>query len=297
MIQIINFDGWVDNQYKHNETLLSGKSRKEYLKDSISGKSGIFKYPKTLKTTEHVSERLAYDIARIIGVRCAITDIGTFREEMGSLSYLIAEHLENGTSSITKKYSSYDKEKHFDSNTKEYYSIHMIENSLNEFDNCVELLDSFYKMLLFDFLIGNSDRHSDNWGLVSNGSNFTFSPLFDNGSALCSYVKNADIESYFKDSQRYKSLVDTKSISKIRIDRFDKKRPKHSEVINHLKCINLLPLVTIEKINDTLNENQIEYILNEYPSFIIMDEKKELIKKYLLSKIDILNSILKGGWV
>ena len=40
--------------------------------------------------------------------------------------------------------------------------------------------------LLFDALIGNTDRHQDNWGFViqTNGLSLRLSPLFDNGTSL-----------------------------------------------------------------------------------------------------------------
>ncbi|MDE3037569.1 MAG: HipA domain-containing protein [Pseudomonadota bacterium] len=44
------------------------------------------------------------------------------------------------------------------------------------------------KVLLFDVLIGNTDRHQDNWGIVKTGDNdspqYHFCPVFDNGTAL-----------------------------------------------------------------------------------------------------------------
>ena len=38
--------------------------------------------------------------------------------------------------------------------------------------------------LLFDALIGNTDRHQDNWGFVFRPDCFRLSPLFDNGTSL-----------------------------------------------------------------------------------------------------------------
>ncbi len=38
--------------------------------------------------------------------------------------------------------------------------------------------------LLFDALIGNWDRHQDNWGLIFGPTGIRLSPLFDNGTAL-----------------------------------------------------------------------------------------------------------------
>lgn len=43
------------------------------------------------------------------------------------------------------------------------------------------------KLLLFDALIGNTDRHQENWGIIFNpgfGSKVSLSPLFDNGTSL-----------------------------------------------------------------------------------------------------------------
>ncbi len=38
--------------------------------------------------------------------------------------------------------------------------------------------------LLFDALIGNTDRHQDNWGLIFNATNIRLAPAFDNGTSL-----------------------------------------------------------------------------------------------------------------
>lgn len=38
--------------------------------------------------------------------------------------------------------------------------------------------------LLFDALIGNTDRHQDNWGIVFSSDGFRLCPLFDNGTSL-----------------------------------------------------------------------------------------------------------------
>lgn len=43
------------------------------------------------------------------------------------------------------------------------------------------------QLLLFDTLIGNTDRHQENWGLIFNpgfGRKVSLSPLFDNGTSL-----------------------------------------------------------------------------------------------------------------
>lgn len=40
------------------------------------------------------------------------------------------------------------------------------------------------EIFLFDTLIGNTDRHQDNWGFLFGASNIKLAPLFDNGTSL-----------------------------------------------------------------------------------------------------------------
>ena len=82
------------------------------------------------------------------------------------------------------------------------------------------------EMMLFDYLIGNADRHQSNWALLLKLSvqkkitiQLSQCPLYDNGSSLCCYVTDPQISKYeAKDGRAFESLVDTKSKSLIRID-------------------------------------------------------------------------------
>jgi len=74
------------------------------------------------------------------------------------------------------------------------------------------------KVFIFDALIGNTDRHQDNWGLIfyySKGrgagrfieeSNAKFSPAFDNGTAMGHEILEKNF-SRFKDSNYIKRYV------------------------------------------------------------------------------------------
>jgi len=90
----------------------------------------------------------------------------------------------------------------------------MIKNVLEP----LSLFESFLPVLIFDFLIGNTDRHQSNWALILENGKLRLSPLYDNSSSLCAYVKEERIKQYLgKDMLLWKSLVDTKSRSIIRI--------------------------------------------------------------------------------
>lgn len=68
--------------------------------------------------------------------------------------------------------------------------------------------DEIIQVLLFDSLIGNSDRHPGNFLY---NEDLGFYPLFDNGSSLCCYVEEDKVIAFLKDLNRFRALCETKS--------------------------------------------------------------------------------------
>lgn len=58
-------------------------------------------------------------------------------------------------------------------------------------------------------------------------------PLYDNGSSLCAYEDNNNIEVFFKDRMKFEALVNTKSKSAIG---WENERPiRHFDLLKKLK--------------------------------------------------------------
>lgn len=158
-------------------------------------------------------------------------------------------------------------------------------------------------ILVFDFLIGNTDRHQSNWALITEGEKLRLSPLYDNSSSLCAYVDETKIESYLgNDKLLWKSLIDSKSRSLIRLNSSDKKLPTHAEVLKFLRRNYYNHTVNIVKnIRIFVTSDKICDILDKYDE-VLFEKRKLLIKKYLLSKIEIMQEIYWGvndvtkGW-
>ncbi|MBO5003947.1 MAG: HipA domain-containing protein [Clostridia bacterium] len=212
------------------------------------------------------------------------------------MSYNILEDSESnlleGLAFIQTHYPYYIKDKLEDPYSNIKYSIQMIQKSLNGIINIEEI----YKMIIFDILIGNSDRHHSNFAIISKGTvyrtpenmldiyfDYKMSPLYDNGSSLCAYEDNNNIEIFFKDKMKFEALVNTKSKSAIG---WENERPiRHFELLKKLKENAYdLTISYIAKIKENINEQSINTILNEFDIDIINEDMKRLLKMYILER-------------
>lgn len=199
----------------------------------------------------------------------------------------ISALLTEGVELIQAKYLYYNKDKLIDENSNKKYSVQMIEDSLNIKGEMNEIL----KMIIFDCLIGNSDRHHSNWAEINTVEQkdkyficqWFISPLYDNGSSLCSYVNEEDIDLILKDNMRFEALINTKSKSTIGWN--DERPIKHFDLLVKIKenyfddtkeCIRI--------IKENINENNIEKLLNEFSDNIISVSMKKLLKKFIIER-------------
>jgi len=227
-----DFSDWVIYDGAHEG---SGRSEKIWLEQPTDHQIGLFKFKKDMGTKDHVSEKIASDLGTLLELPCAQVEIGIYENREGSMSYLINkdnEELVEGISLINQYYPDYSAEEMYDASFDEYYSIPMLVKSIEKYG----LLKDLLKMLVFDFLIGNSDRHQNNWAVINEGNGvYKFSPLYDNSSSLCCYILDIYLESYLgADLRKLDSVVRTKSRSIVRIEKKIKKRPTHEAVLEYI---------------------------------------------------------------
>ena len=302
MFEVLNFDLW---QVYDGASEGSGRSEKVWLV-SDTGDIGLFKFPKIdpadqRETTEHISEHLAYRLGLILKVATAKVDIGIREGRIGSMSYLVSETNEaliEGIDFISRVYPHYNADTMQDEESGTYYCIDHIFNSVPS----VVPNRIWIEMMLFDYLIGNADRHQSNWALlmrISSKDPITVQirqcPLYDNGSSLCCYVNESQVETYSdKDTRRFEALVDSKSKSMIRIEGSKKSRPRHREVIQYLIKKYPIARTIARRFLTLLNKEVIDELMDQYPAEILDTKKNILIRRYLLKKLEILDALLNS---
>lgn len=89
----------------------------------------------------------------------------------------------------------------------------------------------------------------------------------------------------------WKSLIDTKSKSIIRIYCQDIKQPTHLEVMKYI-CHNYLEQTVdiVKKMEKVLTEDSVHMIIGKYKEMLSVN-KTSLIEKYLFSKVQLLKEV------
>ena len=213
-------------------------------------------YKKRFSNIEPVVEVICYNIAKYLGLNCA--EYKLLSMSFDSNTYWVKQDALICRS--TWFLGSYDTMISFKdllntscANTRLYYMF------ISKFDKFRKDIDN---LILFDYLINNTDRHHRNLGIIKNEctGNIRFAPLFDHGSSL-----GADIDDDFLECVMDESCID--------ID-YDLEDNLYNVDISKLFChSNKLQLDLIE-YTGLLKDKRLKDILN------ILDEYKCYFSDY-----------------
>jgi hypothetical protein len=157
-----------------------GQRPKEWLIDPKTREYALLKLPR-YHSWELAAEKASAEIARILNISAARTELATRDGEMGIISYKflsVEENLVHGGDLLVGIRPG-------------YYRARPREQTFQLIRRVMppHLLGSMIEMIVLDAVIGNTDRHHDNWALIRLSTEpDRLAPAYDHGSCLGSHV-------------------------------------------------------------------------------------------------------------
>ena len=273
----------IDFRFLDNNPNAKGSRVKKIVIDK-DGKKAFFKYQgKDYIVSEACSEKMSYEIAKTLRYDCARIELA--KDEEGTIGVLNYLFVDIGT---TEHIDAVSYLNIHDDERPKYYTISNIKKVLDELDET--LFNDFIKIMIFDALVGEQDRHEENWGIERIGEKNKISPLYDNGcNLLRNFRDETYAEKYYSGIKNFDAYINKSETIIYKED--NKKKYKHFELIRFLNDeyheivqneIKKLEVLTDEIIND---------IVNKIPDELLTKKHKEYIIYYLKKRRDIILEI------
>ena len=170
---------------------MGSKDKFWYLQATDEQGHWLFKYPRT-GTGEHWAEKIAAEVAGLLGTSHARVELAIFGEDRGSVTESFAREgyeLIHGNQMLARVVQGYDLRRTF------HQSSHTLANIWRVMDRVfIEAQGAERAKLrlagyfVLDALIGNTDRHHENWGALRRRKDDHWegfvAPSFDHASSL-----------------------------------------------------------------------------------------------------------------
>ncbi|MDD5392639.1 MAG: HipA domain-containing protein [Thiothrix sp.] len=181
-----------------------GSKPKFWFYDEAAGVQQLCKVGRA-GTGENWAEKVAYELARLIGLPSAGYDLATWQKQQAVVSpSFVPENwlLAHGNEILTKFVESYDEKQAFQ---LRQYRLNTVMALLYQWqqkevvqlplgykptsdEGVYDVAGMFVAYLMFDCLIGNQDRHDQNWGIILDytepSGGIFLAPSFDHASSL-----------------------------------------------------------------------------------------------------------------
>jgi hypothetical protein len=180
-----------------------GTKSKFWYTDSNTNEEFLFKSIRTEdkngkkieRKGEDWAEKVACELAELLGVPHAIYDLATYNGERGIRSKKFTKQGENmffGNQLIEHVVNTLNSTLEQGQRSQTVPRVGLVLEKIiknpplgwDETENIKTALDVFIGYLLLDTLISNQDRHNENWGMISLGTQFSLAPSFDHAASL-----------------------------------------------------------------------------------------------------------------
>ncbi len=169
-----------------------GTKKKFWFRDpTAGGREWLFKYPQS-STGQHWAEKIATEVARVMRVPHATVELAEFRRTPGSASESFAvdgQELVHGNQILERIVTGYDPTVRFGQSHHSFKNIwECLGRVFQEREAAETTKQQFAAYLVLDAVIGNTDRHHENWGFLRRRDEGRWkgflAPSFDHASSL-----------------------------------------------------------------------------------------------------------------
>lgn len=184
---------------------------------------------------------------------------------------------------------------------RELLTFDVIENALNHVHpiQCQELITELVKLITFDAIVGNNDRHFYNWGIIGDikieyNKTVEFAPIYDTARGLLWNKVEPQIKQMYK---QYKNgsidqIMAFLTKSKPRFSFAENAKSNHFDLIEYLSQRNDTYKETIAKLVTIDIENRVILKLNESISRYLSTERMYLMTEILKLRFQKLRKIV-----
>jgi hypothetical protein len=270
MAKFYDISNWQEKPHfqtggtRNKQIIESPQGKLYYFKTSLKKEIIDYKY-------EFWSEIIASEIGKELGFNTLKYDIAYNKGEIGCLSKSMVDTNQNKLSEGIKYLRGYDPNYiPDDKNSYSKYTFHFIEKALTAY-RLKDKMQHIVTTIIFDSLIGNGDRHQENWGFI-----------IPNMQGTDEKIKNKLVDSKLI---RFivRQLIGKKSLAKKEIDMaMDFMKGVFSPIYDSGSCLGRE--LTDERVDKMLHDNQmLEAYINRDKCEIRWEDEKishfEIIKE------------------
>ncbi|MFC5471940.1 phosphatidylinositol kinase [Cohnella suwonensis] len=309
MFPVIDISKWF-----YEDIFVSGSKEKRWYRTPEENQLRLFKLPVSLtsgtnpegeSTGEMWAEKIASEVGNTVGLETHQVDIGYLHVDPLVLEHYGLSHeflgtgiygalcksflnegeevLIEGADMIMDFDVTYDRKK-LRGNTEIYrYDL------LNRLFNKHGFESKLHEMILLDAILGNTDRHQDNFGIIRNERNkeIRMAPIYDNSSSLGRELPVERIKQLLSSQEMFDSYI-RRSKTLIKIGSIDN--------IKKVSCIDLLghaleqkPQIKnlIQKL-EQLTDEDTNNIVQNVPDEVMSEVQKEFVSRILRTRRDII---------
>ena len=187
---------------------MGSKPKFWYLPPGDAESYWLFKYPRAGRG-EHWAEKIAAEVAGLLEVDCARVELATFQDERGSATESITggKELLHGNQVLNSTFAADDLRE---------WNFHLADHTLTNiwlaldgiFDTSGNANEAKLRLagyLVLDAVVGNTDRHSENWGILQSQDEHRgverLAPSYDHGSSLGRELMDERRQRYLTDNR------------------------------------------------------------------------------------------------